>query len=310
MLHAPAQRTVAHTVHFSGVALHSGRQVEMAIKPGAADTGIVFERLDVDAEIALVPARYDAVCETTLGTTVINRYRTTVQTVEHLMAALWGCGIDNAHITLAGPEIPIMDGSSEPFVFLLECAGTRELDAPRRVLEILQPVSVKDGDSTARIVPAEQFGLDVSIEFRHAAIGCQRATYDFEQSNFKRSLSRARTFGFANDVARLRELGLAQGGSLANAVVLSDDKVLNEEGLRYNDEFVRHKALDCVGDYFLCGGFLKGFVTTSRPGHGINNKLLRAIFADEANYRWLGSDELGFAIPALADFATQPAYAA
>lgn len=286
MFHSPYQTTLHYPVSCNGTALHSGAQVSLSLHPAPAGHGIVFKRRDVAAAAALVPARYDAVCDTRLGTTIRNEAGTTVMTVEHLMAALWGCGIDNALIELDGPEIPIMDGSSEPFVFLIECAGIETLDAPRRVLELRRTVAVEEDGATAVIHPAEALSLDITIQFDHARIRTQRAFYDFAHTGFKQTLCRARTFGFVRDVEALRKAGLARGGSLHNAIVLNDEEVLNAEGLRYQDEFVRHKALDCAGDYFLCGGFLHGAVTTFRPGHRINNLLLRAIFADAENYVW------------------------
>jgi UDP-3-O-[3-hydroxymyristoyl] N-acetylglucosamine deacetylase len=256
----------------------------MTLYPAEADHGIVFKRRDVEGFKSLVPARYDAVCDTKLGTTIANAYGTKIMTVEHLMAALWGCGVDNCLIELEGPEIPIMDGSSEPFVFLIECSGVHQLDAPRRVINVSRVVAVEDQGATAVIVPADHFSLDITINFDHDQIGTQQALYDFTETSFKRALCRARTFGFARDVEQLRSIGLAQGGSLANAVVLGDDTILNAEGLRYKDEFVRHKALDCCGDYYLAGAMIRGAVTTFRPGHGINNVLMRELLSNPDNY--------------------------
>lgn len=279
------QRTLQHPVTCIGVGLHTGEHIRLSLKPAPADSGIVFVRTDVDASIAEVPARYDLVSETQLGTTLTNEHGTKACTVEHLMAALWGCGVDNARIELDGPEVPIMDGSSEPFVFLIECAGTVAQNAPRVAIEILRDIEVKDGESTVLLQPADDFSVDISIDFAHDKIGAQHALYDFSQTTFKQALCRARTFGFAHEVEQLRKIGLARGGSLDNAIVLNEDEVMNPEGLRYNDEFVRHKALDCVGDYFLACGHIRGAIRTHRPGHGINNALLHAIFADAANYR-------------------------
>ncbi len=281
---SPFQTTLHHAVTCNGVALHSGATVSMTLHPAEAGHGIVFKRRDVEGFKSLVPARYDAVCDTKLGTTICNEYGTKVMTVEHLMAALWGSGIDNCLIELEGPEIPIMDGSSEPFVFLVECAGVRVLDVPRQIITVNRVVAVEDQGATAVIVPADHFSLDITIHFDHAKIGTQQAVYDFTETSFKRSLCRARTFGFARDVEQLRSIGLAQGGSLANAIVLGDDTIMNEDGLRYNDEFVRHKALDCCGDYYLAGAILRGAVTTFRPGHGINNQLMRELFSHADNY--------------------------
>jgi UDP-3-O-[3-hydroxymyristoyl] N-acetylglucosamine deacetylase len=279
------QHTIAAPVSCAGVSLHTGDMVDMLIKPAAENTGIVFVRRDVEESRNVVPATYDRVTETTLGTTIANEHGVTVSTIEHVMAALWGAGIDNATIELDGPEVPIMDGSSEPFIFLIDCAGRREQNVAKRVIEVLKPVTVQEKDSTATLSPREGFVLDITIDFPHKLINRQQATYDFAATSFKQALCRARTFGFARDVEKMRSMGLALGGSLHNAIVLADEGILNEGGLRYNDEFVRHKALDCVGDYFLAGGMIHGNVETLRPGHGINNKLLRALFADPSNYR-------------------------
>lgn len=285
------QHTVAAEVSCVGIALHTGDMVNMMIRPAPINTGIVFVRKDVESN-NVVPAVYDAVVETTLGTTIANKHGVTVSTIEHVMAALWGAGIDNARVELDGAEVPIMDGSSEPFTFLLDCAGRVQQRATRRTIEILREVSVEEGASRATIRPAEGFVLDVEIAFNHPMIATQKASYDFSDTSFKQALARARTFGFARDVEKMRSMGLALGGSLHNAVVLGEEDILNEGGLRYADEFVRHKALDCVGDYFLAVGHLKGQVTTTRPGHGINNKLIRAIFSNPENYRIVGEQEM------------------
>jgi UDP-3-O-[3-hydroxymyristoyl] N-acetylglucosamine deacetylase len=286
------QHTVAAKVSCAGVALHAGDMVNMEIHPAPENTGIVFVRSDVDDVHATVPAMYHHVTETKLGTTIANAQGVTVSTIEHVMAALWGYGIDNAVIRLDGPEVPIMDGSSEPFTFLLECTGRVRQNATRRKLELLKTVTVQDGSSMAIASPSDDFVLDITINFAHPMITEQRATYDFSETNFKQTISRARTFGFARDVEKMRSMGLALGGSLHNAIVLGDHDIMNEGGLRYNDEFVRHKALDCLGDYFLAGAQLLAHVATSRPGHCINNKLLRAIFADVSNYRIVGGEEV------------------
>lgn len=259
--------------------------VDMQILPAPENTGIIFVRRDVEEGRNSVPATYDRVTETTLGTTIANEFGVTVSTIEHVMAALWGAGIDNALIEVDGPEVPIMDGSSEPFIFLIDCADRVEQNAAKRVIEVLKPITVQEKESTATLSPAEGFVLDIAIDFPHKLINRQQAVYDFAITSFKQALCRARTFGFARDVEKMRSMGLALGGSLHNAIVLADDGILNEGGLRYNDEFVRHKALDCVGDYFLAGGMLQGNIETLRPGHGINNKLLRALFSDPSNYR-------------------------
>lgn len=286
------QHTVAAEVSCIGVSLHSGDMVNMVIRPGAVNTGVVFVRKDIVSDHNVVHATFDAVVETTLGTTIANAHGVTVSTIEHLMAAIWGAGIDNARIELDGQEVPIMDGSSEPFVFLLECAGRVQQRAQRRMIEVLKEVRVEEGKSVAVISPSKDFVLELEIAFNHRLIASQKARYDFSETTFKQSLSRARTFGFERDVETMRSMGLALGGSLHNAIVVGEDDILNEGGLRYADEFVRHKALDCVGDYFLAGATLQGEVVTSRPGHSINNKLLRALFADSSNYRIVGGVEV------------------
>ncbi len=296
------QHTLAAPVRVCGVALHTGEMVEMVMYPAAENTGIVFVRTDVEASKNLVEARYDRVVETTLGTTIANAHGTSVSTIEHLVAALWGYGIDNVRIELKGPEVPIMDGSSEPFYFLLECTGRTRQDAARMVLEVLRPVRVEEHGCTAEALPAEHLQLDIGIAYHHELLQEQYASYDFSETSFKQSLSRARTFGFLRDVEKMHAMGLARGGSLHNAIVLTDDGVMNTGGLRYNDEFIRHKALDCVGDYFLCGAHLQAHVRTFKPGHGINNSLLRAIFADQANYRLRGGQ---VAMPVLPSKTTE-----
>lgn len=285
----PFQTTLRNPVSCSGIGLHSGAVVNMTLLPAEAGSGIVFRRTDVPAEIGEVPARYDLVADTRLGTTIRNEDGVTVSTIEHLMSAIWGLGLDNAIIELDGPEVPIMDGSAEPFVFMVECAGLKQLTEPREVVRVLKAVEVRDGECFASIRPAESwhegFTLDITIDFKHDLVGCEHAIYDFGQITFKQMLSRARTFGFEHEVAALRSAGLALGGSLDNAIVVGKERILNEGGLRYSDEFLRHKALDCVGDYFLAGKRIIGRVSCYRPGHGVNNQLLRALFADRKAWR-------------------------
>lgn len=282
------QLTLANKVSCLGIGLHTGSQVTLSIHPAAANTGIIFRRLDVSSERAFIPARHDVVSETRLGTTITNPFGVSVATVEHLMAALWGAGVDNAIVELDGPEVPIMDGSSEPFTFMIECAGLKALSAPRKILRVLKTVEVRDGQSMARVSPNmegdEGCVLDIEIEYDNAVINRQLARYDFRDVTFKQALSRARTFGFEHEVTALRKQGLALGGSLDNAVVVGKSTILNKEGLRYRDEFVRHKALDCLGDLYLAGVPMDARFTFQRPGHAINNALLRALFADESAY--------------------------
>ena len=282
------QTTLGNKISCCGIGLHSGSQVSMVIYPALANTGIVFKRTDVSPKHALVPAKFDAVCDTRLGTKLINSHGVTVSTVEHLMAAFWGVGIDNALVVLDAPEVPIMDGSSEPFVFMLECARIAHLSQPRRSLRILKTVEVKHNGSVARIEPNadgdEGCTLGIEIQFDNSFIRRQISHYDFRETTFTQSLSRARTFGFEHEVTALREMGLALGGSLDNAVVVGKDGILNEGGLRYSDEFVRHKALDCLGDLYLSGYRIDGHFDFKCPGHAINNKLLHALFADKGAY--------------------------
>lgn len=299
--HVNKQTTLGNKISCFGIGLHSGSQVSLSLYPAEANTGIVFRRLDVPAEKALVPAHYDLVSETRLGTTIRNKFGVTVSTIEHLMAALWGAGVDNAVVELDGPEVPIMDGSSDPFMFLIECARIVQIAAPRRILRVLKTVEITDGKSTARVEPNrdgdEGCVLAIDISFDNAVIGEQQLHYDFREVTFKQTLARARTFGFEHEVMALQKMGLALGGSLDNAIVVGKDKVLNEEGLRYADEFVRHKALDCLGDLYLAGCRLDGRFTFSRPGHHINNLLLRALFADESAYLLTNADSTAASFP-------------
>ncbi len=288
------QQTLARAITCDGISLHQGENVAMVMKPAPENTGICFKRTDIEEEAAsLIPADYKNVVDTRLCTVLENPYGVRVSTVEHLMAALWGCGIDNALIEINGPEVPVMDGSSEPFVFLIECAGIQQQDAPRRYIKIDAPIVVNDGDSCAMLQACDEgFALDVDIDFEHDAVGQQSYHFNNVEMAFKQVLSRARTFGFLKDVEALRSMGLAQGGSLHNAVVIDDDGIMNNDGLRYDDECVRHKALDCIGDYFLAGYRILGQVKTSRPGHAINNRLMKALFANPSAWHYVEETDL------------------
>ncbi|MCP5361638.1 MAG: UDP-3-O-acyl-N-acetylglucosamine deacetylase [Hyphomicrobiales bacterium] len=283
----PYQHTVANRVTCRGVGLHSGEEVSLSILPAVENTGILFRRVDISGPEQYVPANYLNVVNTQLGTTLANDKGVSIATTEHLMAALWGCNIDNAIVELSGPEVPIMDGSSEPFVFLIECSGTHKQEVPRRIIEVLKTISVEEDDKRAVITPADDFTVTMEIDFENALIAKQHCVFHSSDVSFKTDLCRARTFGFEHEVSHLRAQGLARGGSLENAVVVSGDKVLNKEGLRYSNEFVRHKVLDCIGDFYLIGGLLKGHFTGFRSGHALNNKLLRAFFADRDAWRIL-----------------------
>ena len=275
------QRTLKTSINCTGIALHSGNKVSMTLRPGQIGAGIVFRRTDIAGGGATIPAAWDRVVDTTLCTMLGNEDGATIGTVEHLMAAFSGCGIDNAVVEVNGPEVPVMDGSSSPFVFLIECAGVVEQSAPRRAIRVLKPVSVSNGDGTAMLTPGTGFSLDFEIDFDSPAIARQEIDIDLYNGAFKKELARARTFGFLNDVERLWAAGLAKGGSLDNAVVVSGETILNEDGLRYEDEFVRHKVLDAVGDLYLAGAPIIGHFHGSCSGHAANNKLLRCLFADD-----------------------------
>lgn len=285
------QQTLKNSIYCSGTGLHSGAKVALSLHPAAPDTGIVFHRSDIGGEDAVIQGRYDLVSDTRLCTTLGNEAGVSVSTVEHLMAALAGCRLDNVIVEINGPELPIMDGSAEPFVFLIDCAGVVDQSAPRRAIRVLKAVSIEDGASSARLEPWMGSSIGIELDFETAVIGRQSLFVDMLADCFREKLSRARTFGFLHEVEALQAAGLARGGSLENAVVISGDTVLNEGGLRYDDECARHKALDCVGDLYLAGAAIIGHFHGIRPGHAINNKLLRIFMADEAAWEWVDMDE-------------------
>mgnify|MGYP001552703903 FL=1 len=280
----PLQRTLRNVIRATGVGLHSGEKVYMTLRPAPVDHGIVFRRTDLDPEVE-IPARADLVTETMLCTG-LSRGAGSVMTVEHLLSALAGLGIDNASIELSAPEVPIMDGSSGPFVFLLQSAGIVEQDAPKRFVRIKRPVEVRDGDKFARFEPYDGFKLDFTVQFDHPAIpaSASRAVVDFSTTTYVREVSRARTFGFMRDLEFMRERNLGLGGSMDNAIVLDEYRVLNEDGLRYVDEFVRHKLLDAVGDLYLAGHAIVGAYVAFKSGHALNNKLVRALLAERESW--------------------------
>lgn len=252
----------------------------MTLHPAAPDTGILFRRLDVSADYSLISAKYDTVSDLTLCTTICNDQGVKVATVEHLMAAFAGCGVDNAIVELDGAEVPAMDGSSAPFVFLMECADIVEQTKERRYIKVLKEITVSDGLASATLSPADMFSVSFEIDFDNPRIGKQNCSFSLRSGTFKSEICRARTFGFLSDFEKMKDAGLAQGGSLENAIVLSGQKVLNEEGLRYGDEFVRHKALDAIGDLYMAGSLLIGQFHGVRSGHSLNNQLLRAFMGD------------------------------
>lgn len=291
------QRTLKTTVSCVDVGLHSGATVHMTLHPAPEDHGILFRRTDV-SENGDIPARWDRVSDTRLCTLLSNEFGVSVGTVEHLMAALAGCGIDNVLVELNGPEVPVMDGSSGPFVELIREAGVVSLDKPRRVIRVLKPVVIDNGDTRAELRPAEVFSVDFEIEFDTAAIQRQSVQLGVVNGAFCKELAQARTFGFLHEVEAMRAAGLARGGSLDNAVVIDGDQVMNAEGLRFDDEFVRHKALDAIGDLYLAGAQVVGAYVGRRAGHAVTNALLRALFADADAWKLdvMGADEEAFAV--------------
>ncbi|MGH8669831.1 MAG: UDP-3-O-acyl-N-acetylglucosamine deacetylase [Burkholderiales bacterium] len=276
------QRTLKSLVSASGVGLHTGQKVRITLRPAPVDTGVVFRRIDLASPVD-IPARAELVGEARLASTLI-KGDVKIHTVEHLMSALGGLGVDNVYVDLDAPELPIMDGSASPFVLLIQQAGIEEQAAPKKFLRITRRVEVKDGDKWARFEPYEGYRLSFSIEFRHPVIErtTQAVTVDFAETSYLKEIARARTFGFMHEVEDLRDSGLALGGGLDNAVVLDEYRVLNSEGLRFADEFIRHKLLDAIGDLYLLGRPLLGAFTAHKSGHALNNRLLRAAQAEPA----------------------------
>jgi len=282
------QTTLLDQVSCESIGLHSGEMIALVIEPAPADHGIQFLRSDLVGQLgfagATIPARFDHVTETMLGTVISNEAGAKVSTVEHLMAALAGAGVDNALVQVSGPEVPVMDGSSQVFLALIEQAGIQMLNAPKQALRIKREVIVEDGLKKVALRPHDGFSVSVEIEFDTPVIGHQRSDLTLMNGTFARELGAARTFGFLKDVEMMKQLGLGLGGSLDNAIVIDQDAVLNEDGLRFDDEFVRHKALDAVGDLALAGMPILGAFEGTRPGHEMNNRVLRALFADPDNY--------------------------
>lgn len=283
------QHTIARSVTCEDIGLHSGAPVRITLRPAHAGEGITFLRTDLSPRAA-IPARYDHVTATRLGTVLENKDGVSISTVEHLMAALWGCGIDNVTVEVEGPEIPILDGSSAPFVRLIQDAGITCQWLPRRFIRVKEPITVAEGEAWLKLLPAQDFTIHCRIRFDHPVIDAQEGRFRAEQDSFNALFSHARTFGFTHEVEALRKAGLARGGSLDNAVVLDETKVLNEEGLRSPDEFVRHKILDCVGDLYLAGVPLLAQVEAFCTGHRLNNLALRALFAHPGNWEFCTGD--------------------
>jgi UDP-3-O-[3-hydroxymyristoyl] N-acetylglucosamine deacetylase len=281
------QRTLKNVIKATGITLHGGERAELTLRPAPPNTGIIFQRIDLDPVVE-IPARAENVGDTTLSTCLVkNGVR--VSTVEHLLSAFAGLGIDNAYVDVTAAEIPIMDGSAGPFVFLVQSAGIQEQNAPKGFIRIKKKVKIKEGDKWACFEPFEGFKVTFSIEFDHPVfkLHSKTATLDFSSTSYVKEVSRARTFGFMADFERLRELNLALGASLDNAVAIDDFRVLNEDGLRYEDEFVKHKILDAIGDLYLLGSSLIGAFSGHKSGHALNNKLLRQLLAQEDAWEYV-----------------------
>ncbi len=281
------QTTIAKEASVSGVGVHSGKPAQLTVRPAGEGTGVVFVRADVRDRAAEIPALVTKVTTTELGTNMSNEAGVSVATVEHFLAACAGLGIDNVVAELDGPELPILDGSSRPFVELLDRAGLKRQAATKRVLKILKPVEVRSGVKFARLSPGEGFTMNVVIDFATPAIGRQEINFKMQPGAFAREVAWARTFGFAHQAEQLHAMGKGLGASMDNTVVIADDRVMNPDGLQAPDEFVRHKLLDVIGDLFLAGGTIEGLYEAEQPGHALNNQLLRAVFADATSFAWM-----------------------
>lgn len=291
------QNTLNTSISVTGVGLHSGRNITMSLHPACPHNGIVFLRSDILDRDNIIPAQWDRVVDTKLCTVVGNDDDVRIGTVEHVMAALRGCNIDNVVIELDGPEIPVMDGSAQPFVDLIYQAGIKPQFVPRRFIKVLKPITVQDGDKSASLTPANQSVFGGKIDFDHPEIGQQSYQTQLVNGNFVHELADSRTFGFMHEVEYLRSQGLALGGSLKNAIVLDRQKIMNTEGLRHSDEFIRHKLLDAVGDLYLAGAQIIGAYDGYKAGHDMNNRLLHALFSDDNAWIYVDSDHESPLIP-------------
>ena len=305
------QRTLASLTRAVGLGVHGGQKVELTLKPAAADTGIVFRRTDLPQPVT-IPVRVDTVCDTRMATTISphgDPGGPKVQTIEHLLSAIAGLGLDNVAIDIGGEEVPILDGSAASFVYLLHSAGIVEQDAPRRFLRVLAPVEVREGEGAtlkwARLEPHHGYRLSFEIEFNHPALDAtaQQVTFDFSTRAYRRDIARARTFGFSKDVDMMRARGLGLGGSMDNVIVVDDTRVLNADGLRYDDEFVKHKILDAIGDLHIAGKPLLARYVAFKSGHALNNRLLRALLADASAYEVVSFEDEKQAPKGLAELA-------
>ncbi len=286
------QQTLTKAVTVKGVGLHSGSEVIMTLRPAGEDAGICFIRTDVADRDNHIPALWDRVVDTRLCTVIGNEAGVTVGTVEHLMAALRGCGVDNVTIELDSPEVPIMDGSAEPFVAAIDTVGVKVQKASRRAIRVLKEVSVTRDGKTVTLKPSDAPSFAGEIVFTHPSIGAQKKQVKLVNGNFRHNIADARTFGFVHEVEALRKAGLALGGSLENAIVLDQDKIINEEGLRHEDEFIRHKLLDAIGDIYLAGAPVIGAYESAKPGHALNNALLHELFSTPEAWERVSMDEV------------------
>ncbi|MCB1827713.1 MAG: UDP-3-O-acyl-N-acetylglucosamine deacetylase [Coxiellaceae bacterium] len=275
------QRTLKNTIHATGIGVHTGKKVYLTLRPAPVDTGVCFRRVDLDTPVDIL-ACVDNVGDTTLST-CLSKGDVRIATIEHLMSALAGVGVDNAYVDLNASELPIMDGSAGPFVFLIQSAGIEEQNAPKKFIRIKRRVEIQEGDKLVRLEPYEGFKITFRIDYDHPIIneGEQLSTFDFSTTSYVKEVSRARTFGFLSDYEYIRKNNLALGASLDNAIVLDEYKILNEDGLRYSDEFVKHKMLDAIGDLYLLGHSVIGAFTGYKSGHSLNNQLLQAVLADQ-----------------------------
>lgn len=292
------QRTLKNVIRATGVGLHSGEKVFMTLRPAAVNTGIVFRRIDLPQTVE-IKAQAQLVGQTQLCTVLVDKNNVKIKTTEHLLAALAGLGVDNAYIDLSSEEVPIMDGSAGPFVFLIQSAGIEEQNAAKRFIRIKKTIQVTDGDKWARFEPYNGFKIGFTIDFKHPAFkkSAANAEIDFSTTSFVKEVSRARTFGFMKDIEYMRDRNLALGGSLDNAIVLDDYRVVNEDGLRYEDEFVKHKILDAIGDLYLMGHSIIGAYFAYKSGHGLNNQLLLALIADPSAWEQISFEEEGVESP-------------
>ena len=285
------QRTLKNVIRATGVGLHTGEKVYLTLRPAVPDTGIVFRRVDLDSPVD-IPAKAENVGDTRLSTTLV-KDGARISTVEHLLSAFAGLGIDNAYVDVSAPEVPIMDGSAGPFVFLIQSAGVEEQNVAKRFIRIKRPAEVTEGDKIARFEPFNGFKVSFGIDFDHPAMASdsRRSEIDFSSTSFVKEVSRARTFGFLRDIEMLRDSGLALGGSMDNAIVVDDFRVLNEDGLRYENEFVKHKILDAIGDLYLLGHSLIGAFSGYKSGHELNNRLLKTLIAQPEAWEEITFDD-------------------